>query len=221
MDERRQHQQRDRPGRLTGEFGVRGKGAVAAERPSAHRGQEDVVLSPQHSFGHAGGAAGVEDVQIITAELVPSCRGLCCSDDGFVIDGPRQQVVARVVGDLDEHPQMRQVCPDGSDARCELCVIDNGARVGVGEQEGEFVLDVPVADVEGRHARAIAGDHRLEVFGAVAQIDSQVVLPGFVPRQILSFGMTAEFRRAQVCGEGIDAAIDLAICQAARHTRMS
>jgi hypothetical protein len=45
VDERRHHQQRDRAGRLAGEFGefgVGGKGAVAAVRPSAHRGQEDV-----------------------------------------------------------------------------------------------------------------------------------------------------------------------------------
>jgi hypothetical protein len=92
------------------------------------------------------------------------------------------------------------VCPDGSDARCELCVISHGARIGVGEQEGELVLDVAETDVEGRHPRAISGDHRLEVFGAVAQIDSQVVLPGFVPRQMLSFGMTAESGRVQVGG---------------------
>jgi hypothetical protein len=50
---------------VVGEFGVGAHGAVAAEGSSAHRGQEDVVLSPQHPFGHAGGAAGVDDVEIL------------------------------------------------------------------------------------------------------------------------------------------------------------
>jgi hypothetical protein len=92
---------------------------------------------------------------------------------------------------------------------------NQSARVGVSEQEGELVLDVAVADVEGCYPGAIAGNHGLEVFGAVAQINSQVVLPGFMPRQILSFSMTAQSRNAEICGEGVDTAINLAICQAA------
>src|SRR5256885_1758884 len=110
---------------------------------------------------------------------------------------------------------MRQVGADGSDAWRELCVINQGARSGIGEQEGELVLDVAVADIEGCYSGAIAGDHGLEVFGAVAQINSQVVLPGFVPRQILSVGMAAQPRSAQVSGEAVDTAINRAICQAA------
>jgi hypothetical protein len=35
-----------------------------------------------------------------------------------------------------------------------------------------------------------------------------------MPRQMVSFSMTAESRRAQVSGEGVDAAINLAIRQA-------
>jgi hypothetical protein len=86
-------------------------------------------------------------------------------------------------------------------------VIDQGPRVGCREREREFVLDA-IADVEGRHWRPIASGHRLEIRGAVTQQDSQVVLPGFVWRQMFSFGMTAQPRRAQLRGPCIDAAID-------------
>ena len=42
-----------------------GVGLGLAEGPAAHGAEEAVVLAPQHAFGHAGGAAGVEDVEVV------------------------------------------------------------------------------------------------------------------------------------------------------------
>jgi hypothetical protein len=70
--------------------------------PAAERRHEDVVLAPQHTLGHARRAAGVEDVEIVGGGLDRRRLGRPRSDDRFVIDGAMNEVVARVVGDLDE-----------------------------------------------------------------------------------------------------------------------
>ena len=36
-----------------------------AEVPAAERAEEDVLGAPHHALGHAGGAAGVEDVEVV------------------------------------------------------------------------------------------------------------------------------------------------------------
>ena len=38
---------------------------LVVELPAAHGADEDVGLPPQDPLGHAGGSAGVEDVQVV------------------------------------------------------------------------------------------------------------------------------------------------------------
>ena len=45
----------------------RREGGGLPEGPATHGPDEDVVLAPQHALRHAGGPAGVEDVEVVGA----------------------------------------------------------------------------------------------------------------------------------------------------------
>ncbi len=114
--------------------------------------------------------------------------------DGLVVDGAGQQVVAGLVGHLDQHLEVGQPVADRGDPRRELGVVDQRAGLGVGEQVDQLLLDVAVVDVERRHPGAVAADHRLEVLVAVAQVDAEVVLAGLVAGELVALGVAAEPR---------------------------
>ena len=73
---------------------------------AAHRRAEDVGLAPQHALGHAGGAAGVEDVEVVgETSPTPAASGDAAASV-LVPLGPGEQLVAGLVGDLEQHGQL-------------------------------------------------------------------------------------------------------------------
>ena len=128
------------------------------------------MLTPQHTLGHPGGAAGVEDVEIVAAGGGHSSGGFGCGGDGFVIDRAVQQRIAGIIGDLDEHLKIGQPVPDRGHLRGELRGVDQGLGSRVAQQVEQLLLDVAVIDVERRNPGAVAGHHGLEVLVTVAKI---------------------------------------------------
>ena len=106
VHQRRKHQERPHAGcgvYLIDQILVAVQFRAAGERPTAHGRHEDVVLTPQNTLGHPGGAAGVEDVEIVAAGRGHFGGGLRCGGDGFVVDRALEQWIAGIVGHLDEH----------------------------------------------------------------------------------------------------------------------
>ena len=77
--------------------------AAGAEVPPAERADVDVGLAPQHALGHAGGAAGVEDVEVVGAALDVGALGARGGQRVLVPLRAGQQVGAGAVVHLEEH----------------------------------------------------------------------------------------------------------------------
>ena len=147
--------------------------------PAGRRGVEDdeeVVLAPHHALGHPGGAAGVEQEEVVAVASPRRDRA---------VPGRRRRVLvrrrplgarARAVVDAEPRADARHPVADAVDALGELAVEDDGHRVGVVPEVDELVVAVAVVRVD-RHERDLErGEHRLEVLGAVAEVLGDLVL---------------------------------------------
>ena len=65
---------------MAGTFDARSAGISAHQRP-----EEDVDVPPQHAFGHARGAAGVEDVEVVGRAGAEVAVGGCARERRFVV----------------------------------------------------------------------------------------------------------------------------------------
>jgi hypothetical protein len=83
------------------------------------------------------------------------------------------QIVAGIVGNLNEDTQARKVGEYLADPLRERGVVNQCGRTGVGEQVLKFVLDIALVDVERRHPGTPGAEHGLQVLGAVVGIDAQ------------------------------------------------
>ena len=84
--------------------------------------------------------------------------------------------MARCVGDLEDHPQARQLGQHLGQRRREPAVHDDGRGAGVVEQVAQLLGDVAVVDVERRDPGLERSRASLEVLVAVVEVDGQVVL---------------------------------------------
>ncbi len=119
------------------------------------------------------------------------------------------QVVAGVVGDLDQHPQARQLGVHLVDAGREAGVIEQRGRTGVREQVLQLVLHIAVVDVERRHPRPPCAEHPLDVFGPVVGVEAEQVLADLVTGQLGAFGVAAQPARVQIGREPVGPLVDL------------
>ncbi len=160
-----------------------------------------VTVSPHHALGHAGGATGVEHVQVVRAPLDVRAIGRGCSEGVFVPDSAGQQRVPGLVGHLQDHAELRQLVEHLGERRRERRVDDDSAGLRVVEQVQQFFGDVAVVDVERCHPGLQRTEHRLEVFVAVVEVDREVILPALVSVEIGALGGDAEAFADQVVGE--------------------
>ena len=141
-------------------------------------GTEQVGLMPHRTLGRPGGAAGVEQQQVVAA-APPRCHD-AARDRRFrclVWHGP---VTGTVRGTIDPQPQ-----PDLRRARAQLVappgertVEHDGDDVGVVPQVGEFVGRVPVVGIDRRQAGLERGEGRPEVLRRVVAALGDLVLLG-------------------------------------------
>ena len=123
--------------------------------------------------------------------------------------------MAGVVGDLDQHPQLRQVGEHLADAGRERRVVEQRGGAGVREQVLQFVLHIPVVDVERGHPRPPRAEHPLDVLGAVVGVEAQQVLADFMAGQLRPFGFAAQPAGVQVGREAVGPLDDLGVGVAA------
>ncbi len=126
---RAMHERRGEQGARTapglGQHAFEGLGAAAPEALDVGIG-----ISPQHSLGHAGGAAGVEDVEIVGTPLHIGSRRGGGGESLLVPQRARQQGVARVVGHLQDDLQIWKVIEHFGEGGGQ-CAVNHDCR-GVG-----------------------------------------------------------------------------------------
>ena len=111
---------------------------------------EEVLLAPHHALRHAGGATGVEHVEVVTGPLLEAPFGRRCGERLFVVLGAAHRDVGTgAVVEGQAQLQQRALAAYSGDARRELRTVDRG-EIGVVEQVRQLVLDVAVVDVD-RH----------------------------------------------------------------------
>ena len=148
----------------------------AAVVPAAERGEEDVLLAPHHALGHAGGAAGVEDVEVVGRAGLEVARRRRRRERVLVLD--RGELVgdgAAAVVEDDEVLELREAGEHARDERSELGLVHERDEVGVVEQVAQLVGDVAVVDVDRHRAGLEAAEHRLDPLGAVDRVDADVL----------------------------------------------
>src|SRR5262249_56508129 len=84
----------------------------SAEVAAAIAGEEDVLRAPHHALGVPGGAAGVEDVEVVRRSRAEVALGRRGCQRAFVIDRAdrigRASVVVRAVVDRDVGLEVRE-----------------------------------------------------------------------------------------------------------------
>ena len=139
----------------------------------AHGGEEDVVVAPQDPFGHAGGAPGVDAVNVggRPSRKVPSfVRG---AQHLLVVVGHSAR--RRPVGHLEDGPALGQGTEGAGDGRSEPAVEDQAHQAGVVVEVLEFAGDIAVVDVDRNRPDLEAGQHDLDVLGPVGQLHPDTV----------------------------------------------
>ncbi len=114
-----------------------------------------------------------------------------------------------LVGDLQDHPEIRKLVQHLCQRRRERRMDHHGARLRVGQQVQQLLGHVAVVDVERGDAGLERTEHRLEVFVAVVEVDRQVVLAALVAGEIGSLGCDAEALADQMVREATGALGDL------------
>ena len=143
---------------------------------------DQVVLAPHHALGHAGRAAGVQDVQVV-GRAAPrrdgATRGRAVAACSY---GMAQSGQAPVPSST--QIQVWTAAPARAPARSlgERAVEDDGDGVGVVPQVGELVVGVAVVGVDRHEAGLEHAEHALEVLRAVVQVVRHLVLVRRPPR---------------------------------------
>ena len=143
---------------------------------------QHVFLAPHDTLRHAGGAAGVEDVDVVVGASAEVALGRRRRERVVVGDrADRSSVGARAVVDRDQVPQHRQRVAHGGDARRELRVVHERDEVGVVEEVAQLGFDVAVVDVDRNRAQLVGGEDRLDELVAVERRRCRRGRPGPMP----------------------------------------
>ena len=147
---------------------------AAAEHPP------EVLVPPHHALGEAGGAARVDDVEVVGAALAEVALGALAGQRV----GPEHAAVRRHVGLVvglervgHDHrdPELLVLGHAGRDQRGVGALVDHGDHVGVVEEVVELALDVPVVHVDGDRPDLDHRQHGDDVLDAVLGVDRDVV----------------------------------------------
>ncbi len=125
------------------------------------------------------------------------------------------QVVARVVGDLDQYAQVWKLGQNLGDARRERRVVQQCGGTGIREQVLKLVFHIPVVDVERGDPRPPRAEHRLDIFGPVVRVDAEQVLAHLVTGELGALRLAAQPAGVKIGGQAVRALDDLGVGVAA------
>ncbi len=187
----------------------------AAEQPTAHGVEIDIVLAPQHPLGHPGRAAGVEDVEIIRRQRQVQRLGRGNRPEQVLV--PQRTRERRHPGSVVDVDEVHVGCRAQrlGQRRTELRVVHHRRRPGIVQHVGQFLGDVAVVDVERGHPGLVGADHAFQIRVAVGHVEREVALPGLVPGQRGAFGVRAQPPVPQHPGEPVGPVVDLPVGEVA------
>ena len=135
----------------------------------------DVLMPPQHAFGISGGAAGIEDVEVVGAALLEVTLRRRARQRRLVLDAAVALVIA-VAAVFDHYNvfQFRGFRQHGGDLVAVFALMHQSHEIGVFEQVLELAVDVAVVDVHRDRAQLVRRDHRLQGLDRVTGIDTDV-----------------------------------------------
>ena len=150
-------------------------------------GHEHLLVLPHHALGHAGGATGVQDVEVVAGARTEVALGALGGEGVLVGDRIEAvEVLARVVLDHDRVLELGQGIEAVPDARGPRPLVDERLEIGVVEDVAQLVLDVAVVDVDPHRPDLEDGPHRLDPLDPVVGVDADVVTrPDTVGRQVV------------------------------------
>ena len=163
---------------------------------AAHRGEEDVLVAPEHALRQPGGSTGVRAVDVLTrtTDEVTSIR--CSRESIAIANGSVDRFRAPIVVDDKEGTERRCGCEDRGDSRREALVIHQRDHIRVREQVGQLPFDVAVVDVHGDRTELETAEHHLEMFGAVPQHQTDVIAGTNPPRgQVMGNAVRPDVKR--------------------------
>ena len=140
---------------------------------------EQVVLAPHDALGHAGGAAGVEQQEVVARSAPGRVHVVVGAGAGGVLVR-RGPLGARAGSVVDPQPQgdLGNPIADGLALVGERAVEHDGGGVGVVPEVHQLVGGVAVVGVDDGEARLEGGEDRLEVLRAVVEVLRDLVLFG-------------------------------------------
>ena len=143
--------------------------------PVEHEVRRQLAHLVHHALRHAGGAAGVEHVDVIDAALDARC-GLVRGEKSLVIDLPLHLGGCGAVIHLHEQREQRQVVLDLGHAVREGGVVHERPAVRVVQQVLHLVAEVPEVHVDRDHALLERAEVRLQVLVPVVQVQADLVV---------------------------------------------
>jgi hypothetical protein len=178
----RAQRQGDHPAVLLGLLGLVELGEVLAgvEVDAAAERAPEVLVAPHHALREAGGAAGVDDVQVVGAALLEVALGALVGDRVGVQDPAERTYVGLVVGldhVGDDHDclQLRVVREGLGDQRGVGALHDQRDDIGVLEEVVQLAFDVAVVHVDVDRADLHDRQDRDDVLDAVLRVHGDVV----------------------------------------------
>ena len=136
-----------------------------------HQRAAQAVLAPHHSLGHAGGAAGVDEEQVVGRAVYPQWPAVALGGQGFERLGEIWCRLGHAILDDQPAPHQRQARLDLLDDRRELAREDHRRRVGIFEDVVNLVGHIAVVDIDVDLPGFERRDQSLHVGGMVAQVE--------------------------------------------------
>ena len=143
-------------------------GHLESRRHVTGEGQraEQIDVAPHDALGQPGGAAGVEEQQIVARPL-DGCRRIGRFEHVVVPEGAVEQRCPVV--DLQQQPQVWCAAADVGEPVGQRAVEHQHLGVGVGQDVGHLVGEVAVVHVHRGGTHLERGEHRLDVLRAVVE----------------------------------------------------
>ncbi|CKT37661.1 Uncharacterised protein [Mycobacterium tuberculosis] len=137
----------------------------------------DVLVTPHHTLGETGGAAGVEQIDGVGAAFAEVTLRRPRRDRGIELDAAVAPIVlVRAVLDDQDRPYMGRVGENVGDPVGVAAFVHQRDHVGVVEQVAKFALHVTEVDVHQDGARLHDAQHRDHDLDAVAAVQADLVV---------------------------------------------
>ena len=152
-------------------------GLARREVGAAEQHPVDVLVPPHHTLGETGGAAGVEQVDVVGAAFAEVALGRALLQRGVELDAAvALVVVVAAVLDHQDGLHVRRLGQHVGDPVGVAALVHQRDHVGVLEQVLQLALDVAEVDVDQDGAGLDDAEHRDHDLDAVAAVQPDLVV---------------------------------------------